>query len=285
MAYDDSTTYCIYRIVNFKSGKVYVGKSKNPTLRKYTHFSELRNNHHTNPHLQNAFNQYGADSFYFEILEKGILKNEINQREIFWIDHFNSFKNGYNRSEGGETPPFKATPCTWNGIQYPTIRAAAKTNGVTETAMRRRLSRGYAHDNEVFRHEGGSKPCVWNNVSYRSINAAARANGYVEEVLRVYVSDRGYKGDSDIPIQAKSCMWNGIQYPSINAAARALRIDKSTMQARLRRGYKQDADVTEYNKKCFYKGIEYPTMKDAAKANGVTLQAVWYWVNRYGTNR
>lgn len=280
---NDSITYCIYRIVNFKSGKVYVGKSKNPALRKYTHFSELRNNHHTNPHLQNAFNQYGADSFYFEILEKGILKAEINQREIFWIAHFDSFKNGYNRSEGGETPPFKVKPCVWDGIYYPTIRDAAKANSVTEAAMRRRLLAGHLSPETLTRPK--AKPCFWNGIRYKSISAAVRATGYSEEVLRKYISDRGYACDDDIPVREKSCVWNGVQYPSIKSAARDLGIAPKTMKDRIVRGYTQDSDVNTYNKKCLYKGIEYPTMKDAALSNGVTVQAVWYWINKNGTNR
>ena len=59
----------IYKIVNLITGKYYVGSTKSFETRKTCHFSRLRNNNHTNKHLQNAYNKYGADNFKFEIVE------------------------------------------------------------------------------------------------------------------------------------------------------------------------------------------------------------------------
>lgn len=59
----------IYKIVNLITGKYYVGSTKSFETRKTCHFSRLRNNNHTNQHLQNAYNKYGEDNFIFEIIE------------------------------------------------------------------------------------------------------------------------------------------------------------------------------------------------------------------------
>ncbi len=57
--------YCgIYKIVNTETGCCYVGQSQEVKKRLQSHFSLLRNNRHTNKHLQNAFNKYGEDCFY-----------------------------------------------------------------------------------------------------------------------------------------------------------------------------------------------------------------------------
>lgn len=59
----------IYKIINLQTGKYYVGSTKDFTTRKQTHFSRLKNNNHSNKHLQSAYNKYGIDNFKFEIVE------------------------------------------------------------------------------------------------------------------------------------------------------------------------------------------------------------------------
>lgn len=59
----------VYQIVNELNGKRYIGSSKNIHERIQHHRSELRRNCHHSPHLQNAYNKYGENKFYFSILE------------------------------------------------------------------------------------------------------------------------------------------------------------------------------------------------------------------------
>lgn len=54
----------IYKIVNTATGQCYVGQSQRVKKRLKEHFRLLRGNKHTNPHLQHAYNKYGASSFY-----------------------------------------------------------------------------------------------------------------------------------------------------------------------------------------------------------------------------
>lgn len=54
----------IYKIVNKATGQCYVGQSQRVKKRLREHFRLLRRNQHTNPHLQNAYNKYGANNFY-----------------------------------------------------------------------------------------------------------------------------------------------------------------------------------------------------------------------------
>lgn len=57
----------IYKIVNKATGQCYVGQSQRCKKRIKEHFRLLRWNKHTNPHLQNSYNKYGASNFYGEI--------------------------------------------------------------------------------------------------------------------------------------------------------------------------------------------------------------------------
>ena len=42
----------------------------------------------------------GVENFSFELLEK-CDKNELNEREIYWIDFYRSQEHGYNMTKGG----------------------------------------------------------------------------------------------------------------------------------------------------------------------------------------
>lgn len=104
---NSTTTHCVYRIICIPSGKCYVGQTSNFSNRKRNHFNQLkRNSHHSNA-LQKAFNNFGADVFCAEIIEQNIPQHLINEREIYWIAHFNSYLNGYNQTIGGALPLHK----------------------------------------------------------------------------------------------------------------------------------------------------------------------------------
>lgn len=89
----------IYSITNLVNQKIYIGQTVNPTNRFAYHKNYLRNNKHDNPHLQNAWNKYGEQSFSFNIVEC-IIVNDVdylNEREQYWIDNtkasYNIIKN------------------------------------------------------------------------------------------------------------------------------------------------------------------------------------------------
>lgn len=85
----------IYSITNKINNKRYIGLSVNIHNRWTQHKSDLKYDSHVNPHLQSAWNKYGEDSFEFEILEI-CSKEELEDKEIFWIDKFDSCNSGYN---------------------------------------------------------------------------------------------------------------------------------------------------------------------------------------------
>lgn len=110
----------IYKIVNAINGKVYVGSSINLHNRKKNHFTTLNNGNHHNSHLQKAYNKYGKENFFFEIIEivtknenKNIFKENILKSEQYWIDRYNAcnIKYGYNLApKASSLLGYKKTP-------------------------------------------------------------------------------------------------------------------------------------------------------------------------------
>jgi len=88
----------IYKIINKINNKFYIGSAVNLTARKQTHFYRLRNNIHENSYLQNSFNKYGEENFYFEVIEIIEDKNKLLIKEQYWIDTLNpcNRNKGYN---------------------------------------------------------------------------------------------------------------------------------------------------------------------------------------------
>lgn len=90
-------TGCIYRI--WREDMSYIGQTRQDLqTRIRAHFKQGGC-----PRLDNAIRKHGADEFQHEILEADIPADALSEREIYWIQHFNSVSpNGYNLTHGGE---------------------------------------------------------------------------------------------------------------------------------------------------------------------------------------
>lgn len=86
----------IYKTTNVVNGKIYIGKAKGVrTINDYLGSGKL---------LKAAIIKYGKCNFKRTTIDIADNTIELNQKEIFWIDFYNSRnKNiGYNIAKGGE---------------------------------------------------------------------------------------------------------------------------------------------------------------------------------------
>lgn len=95
----------VYKITNIITNTSYIGIDShiNKNIRYTGHFSCLINNSHYNKHLQKSFNKYGRDAFTYEVIFETYNTNRIylDKLEKFFIAHFDTYKNGFNRTTGG----------------------------------------------------------------------------------------------------------------------------------------------------------------------------------------
>ena len=94
----------IYKITNLVNGKAYVGQAKNIDKRwnQEKSASKNQNNLGYNYPLMKSFRKYGIENFSFEVIEECKIE-ELNDREIYWIEFYDTFFNGYNQTFGGDT--------------------------------------------------------------------------------------------------------------------------------------------------------------------------------------
>ena len=92
----------IYKVTNKINDKVYIGQTARPIkIRWEQHVRESYmpiEPYHSALHL--AIRKYGVDSFDVTELEE-CDNSLMDEREIYWIDYYDSYYNGYNLSFGG----------------------------------------------------------------------------------------------------------------------------------------------------------------------------------------
>jgi hypothetical protein len=88
----------VYKIEN-PNGKVYIGQTTNinERIRKYKRLSCK-----TQPAIYNSLLKYGFDEHIIDILEIVNDSNFLSDREVYWINEFDSYNNGLNCTRGGD---------------------------------------------------------------------------------------------------------------------------------------------------------------------------------------
>ena len=90
----------IYKITNDINNKIYIGKTIQTIEERWWQHTNSHINDNTNFHR--AILKYGEEHFHIETIEKDIKESELDERERYWINYFNSYENGYNSTLGGD---------------------------------------------------------------------------------------------------------------------------------------------------------------------------------------
>jgi hypothetical protein len=115
----------IYKTTNLVNGKIYIGKhSKSDDI--YLGSGKL---------LIMAIEKYGRENFIREIIDQSEDINELNEKEIYWIDKYNSRDRsiGYNIAnggQGGDVRLYMSDEQYLNYCQSISISKKGKTKGI-----------------------------------------------------------------------------------------------------------------------------------------------------------
>lgn len=92
----------IYKITNKINGKVYIGQTiQNVKERFYQHCAIRCDRKVLNMAIHKAIFKYGKKNFTIEVIEE-IESTNLNDREKYWIQYYDSYSNGYNSTIGGQ---------------------------------------------------------------------------------------------------------------------------------------------------------------------------------------
>lgn len=93
--------WCVYKHIA-PNGKIYIGITchQNNIIRR---FGQNGEGYKTQRKFYRAIQKYGWDNFSHEVLEKNLESLDVaNKREQYYIKLFDSHKNGYNSTDGGD---------------------------------------------------------------------------------------------------------------------------------------------------------------------------------------
>lgn len=101
----------VYRLVNKQTGQSYVGKTRQPLetrIRRHQHSAKHKGTKNEGQPIVHAIRELGFEAFDVEVLyeseefeDKKALDDLLNEKEIYFIEKYDSIANGYNRTKGG----------------------------------------------------------------------------------------------------------------------------------------------------------------------------------------
>ena len=200
----------VYKVTNVNNNKVYIGKTvKQLSTRKANHYSQARGGSETNFHR--ALRKYKRDDFIWEVIGEYNSKDEMDSAEIKYISEYNTYKNGYNMTEGGDGGShtlYKKGSAGWRRIKHKLGKWENGNPGATDEAIIKRIEtfknttwvRGESHGNYGHSHNKGcnigdknpmygktptnARKVIINGVVYPSVVGAARELGISENLVR-----------------------------------------------------------------------------------------------------
>lgn len=130
--------YCAHCIT---TGKKYIGQTtkNNLNLRISEHFVDSKKYNHK---FANALKKYGKDNFIWGIIEECEI-SLLNEKEIYWIENYNTVVKGYNTSPGGGQPPEYI--CKQYLIETP-IKERKEIKNLTKYCRENNLNVGHLHE-------------------------------------------------------------------------------------------------------------------------------------------
>lgn len=88
--------YCYHCIL---TGKKYIGKTRNEKIRKRAHRYKAKKGIKNN--FYNAIRKYGWENFVYGIVDEFDMLL-LDEKEIYYIDFYDTYNTGYNSTKGGE---------------------------------------------------------------------------------------------------------------------------------------------------------------------------------------
>ena len=92
----------IYLITNDINSKVYVGQTIQTLNKRFNgHCCYSKSDRSINMYIKRAIHKYGKNKFHIKLIEECPI-DLLNEREVYWINFYDSYNNGYNLTKGGQ---------------------------------------------------------------------------------------------------------------------------------------------------------------------------------------
>lgn len=105
----------IYKITNTKNNKVYIGQTIRSLKQRFNRHKTDALRGILDTHFARAIRKFSPDVFTAEIIDTAKSQEELNKKEKYWIQYYDSINNGYNETDATEK-------CGGNTYQSKTVQ-------------------------------------------------------------------------------------------------------------------------------------------------------------------
>lgn len=235
----------IYKIVNLKNGKFYLGSSKNIKRRWSIHKSSLKHNKHHCTYLQRSWNKHGGQNFTFEVIKEmpGATEPELlNEEAKLTLE----LQPQYNIGSVGGGDNLTNNPNRDDIIKK--IVTSMKERVAKMTEQERKDAWGQPGDKNPNWQGGISKYyCVDCNIeiyygSNRCMDCSKKGNQnpfYGKHHTKEYKSQASNRMKGKLPTNTNPVTIDGIEYISQADAARKLGVSMGSISNWIRGKFKR----------------------------------------------
>lgn len=238
----------IYKFENKINHKIYIGQSVNIYKRYFGHIYDCKYRPDDSTGVEPALAKYGIDNFDFDIIEECSIC-DLDEREIYWIAHYDSYHQGYNRTKGGKAQ---------RGEDHPRALLTEKDVWMIREMYAQHISRREVY--EIFQETGitprGFKK-VWDAENWPLVHMDV----YTEENKAWHKNNVGHSEDQI----GLSSFDRAIKQEEIDAMVKDFQNGMNVYQ--IANKYKRDCGIVK-------KYINNPVQIEQIKYRGRTLQNV-----------
>lgn len=260
----------IYEIKNKINGKIYIGQHTSNELGSYWGSGKL---------IKHAIQKYGIDNFERTILERCFTKDELNEREKYWIKEKDSINAGYNLTEGGtggDNSKFIDYSEEWKERQ----RNITKQywDSLSESELRERSDKVSCENNGMYGKSGYWKDKkIPKEIVQKRLESRRTYEGEKNPNWKGGVSKKQCKCGKNIASNNKTCT-NCIDRSGKNNPFYNKKHTEQTKQLLREYAAKREKKPSNTKKIVIY-GIEYISANEAAKAFNISRSLVNYRCN------
>lgn len=258
----------IYEIKNKINGKLYIGQHSSNELGSYWGSGKL---------IKRAIEKYGIENFKRTILEKCSNKNELNEREKYWINEKDSINTGYNLTEGGtggDNSIFINYSEEWKNDQ--SVRTKKYWDSLSDESRKERSDKVSGENNGMFGRDGYWKgKNIPKEVVQRGLESRRTYKGKENPNWKGGISKRQCKCGKDIAPINETCSYCRKRSGKNNPFYNKTHSDEVKEKlSKLRTGKKPtNTKYVEIN------GVVYYGLTEASIAIGIKRTTIWHRIN------
>lgn len=278
---EDKAPHYLYKVTNKVNGKLYIGVTKNPEVRKNSHLK-----YNVGSLLNKAVIKYGSENFSFEVLCIG-LEDYIYNLEKKAIELYDSSLkgNGYNTMLGGKQGKgnYKKSvdsPYFVSGFWFPNKLTAMNSLSIPVGMFNSRKKNGVLGDTKYEYKKGPQEPVYVSGFWFESKKAALEKLGMSPAVYQGR-KNQGVLGELTQPQKRskKSYYFRGFWFNNLDLASSTMCVSRQQI-LRLTKSNKieESEHITSqnYTKKYSVFGVIYKTLDEAATGTKIPLHVLSY---------